>query len=376
LRSADIDFDKLRRDLFAHLNRELAGLVATSPCEPTPTAAFDRVFVRAGDAARQAGRDELTGADVLAAMCSEPESFAVSLLQEQNPQRFGTAPAVPPALPGTHISVEPPVMPARRVTSHLWRGIAFAMSCALGVAIVLGAQRWSSGPNAKTRFIAEFNENIQRAPIEAAVIDADPEFRSRVVQATADAYSHGGWPAADDVLDAMMREKQTQITWTMIHADNALVVALWARYGEVIKRLADKPAACRYYTSGNRGRSVSFPSAQAEYLAASAAAAAAFKSGSTNLAGGNVPEIPSEAVANWLFEKSTTIGASYTEDEWTALGHRRAPRREVSDSVACAAHIKFYDNLSTLSETEAAQLIRYQWGRSIENRVSKKNGGR
>jgi hypothetical protein len=373
LRSADIDFDKLRCDLFAHLNRELAALVAISPREPTPTAAFDRVFARARDDARQAGHDELTGADVLTAMCSEPESFAVFLLQKQNPQRFGTAPAVHPAMPGTRIDGEPPIMLPRRVASHLWRGIAFAMSCVLGVAMGVAGARFSSTDDAKTRFIAEFNENIKRAPIEAAVVAADPEFRSRVLQATADAYGRGGWPAANDVLDAMMREKQPQITWTLIHADDALVVALWRRYGQVVKHLADKPAACRYYTSGSRGRGVTFASAQDEMGAATEAAVAAYASGVGNFEKGHAPEIPSEGVANVLFEKSTTIGASYSELEWAALGHARSTHRNVSDDIACSAYIKFYENLLKLSDAEAAQLIRYQWGGWIQARTPKKS---
>jgi ClpA/ClpB-like protein len=376
LRLADVDFDKLRRDLFAHLNRELVGLVATSPREPVPTAAFDRVFVRAADNVRQAGRDELTGADVLAAMCAEHESHAVYLLQEQNPRLFGAAVVPPPRSSDAASTAISAAGSARGISSRLSRVLLFALSCALGIMMVLGAQRWLSSPDAKTQFIAEFNENIKRAPIEAAIIAADAEFRSRVLQATTDAYGRGGWPAANDVLDAMMREKQPQITWTLIHADDSLVVALWRRYGEVVKRLADKPAACRYYTSGSRGRGVTFASAQDETGAAKAAALAAYQSGAANLENNHAPEIPSEGVANLLFEKSTTIGTGYTEQEWAALSHGRSRSRNVSDETACSAYIRFYANLLTLSDAEAAQLIRYQWGGWIQARAAKKSAER
>jgi hypothetical protein len=222
----------------------------------------------------------------------------------------------------------------------------------------------------RDRFVADFDQNIQQVPIAASVIARDPEFRARVVRATAEAYARGGWPAADDALDTMMLEKQPEVTWTILHADDAHVVALWSAFLAVMKRLPDKPAACRYYVSGRRARGVSFPSAQAEYRAAVAAANAAYASGARNLANRTAPHFPSLDAAAVLLERSTELGQPYSEAERRALLSRGAnDGGGLSDSLVCAASIKLFQDVLALPQADAAALIRYQWGQAIPSSV-------
>jgi hypothetical protein len=250
------------------------------------------------------------------------------------------------------------------------RALRFVASCAIGiiggivVTFVISTQNSPTSPI--DGFVADFDRNIQNAPIAASIVALDPNFRARVIRATAKAYANGGWSAATDVLDAMMLEKQPEITWTLIHADDSLVVALWQRYLDAMHRLRDKPGVCRYYVSGRRGRGVSFPSAQGEYRAVTGAANAAFASGARNLNHRTAPQLPSQDTANDLREKATVLGKPYSEDEHAALSFGNARQeREVSDSVACAAKVKYLENILALPEPEAAALIRYQWGNSI-----------
>jgi hypothetical protein len=250
------------------------------------------------------------------------------------------------------------------------RALRFVASCATGIIGGIVATFVISTQNSPTSpidgFVADFDRNIQNAPIEASIVARDPDFRARVISATAEAYANGGWSAANDVLDAMMLEKQPEITWTLIHADDPLVVALWQRYLDAMSRLRAKPGVCRYYVSERRGRDVSFPSARGEYRAAHAAANAAFTSGAKNLNHRTAPQLPSQDAANDLLEKSTALGKPYSEDESAALSLGKVRHeREVSDTVACAAQIKYFENILALPEPEAAALIRYQWGHGI-----------
>src|SRR4051795_8253427 len=88
LRACAVELERLRATLMDFLDRELSGLVVDAPTEPKPTASFTRVMSRAAIHVQSAGRQEVTGANVLVAMFSERESHAVYFLQEQNMTRF------------------------------------------------------------------------------------------------------------------------------------------------------------------------------------------------------------------------------------------------------------------------------------------------
>src|SRR6201991_4507322 len=101
--------DELRASVKQYLDNELGALVADSATDPTPTSGFQRVVQRAILHVQSSGRDEVTGANVLVALFSERESYAVYFLQQQDMSRLdavtyishgvgkGDAPAQQPA---------------------------------------------------------------------------------------------------------------------------------------------------------------------------------------------------------------------------------------------------------------------------------------
>ncbi len=88
LRACGVDVERLRNDLTDYLDTELGNLVIPATNEAKPTAGFQRVLQRAAIHVQSAGRDEVTGANVLVALFSERESHAVYFLQEQEMTRF------------------------------------------------------------------------------------------------------------------------------------------------------------------------------------------------------------------------------------------------------------------------------------------------
>src|SRR3954464_1144292 len=80
--------DELRTSVKQYLDNELGALVADSATDPTPTSGFQRVVQRAILHVQSSGRDEVTGANVLVALFSERESYAVYFLQQQDMSRL------------------------------------------------------------------------------------------------------------------------------------------------------------------------------------------------------------------------------------------------------------------------------------------------
>jgi ATP-dependent Clp protease ATP-binding subunit ClpA len=88
LRACGIDLERLRCDLIDYLDNDLAFLSREDSEDPKPTAGFQRVLQRAAIHVQSAGREEVTGANVLVSMFAERESHAVYFLQEQNMSRL------------------------------------------------------------------------------------------------------------------------------------------------------------------------------------------------------------------------------------------------------------------------------------------------
>src|ERR1043166_8036512 len=83
-----VDLNELRDAVRNYLDTELGALVADSATDPTPTSGFQRVVQRAILHVQSSGRDEVTGANVLVALFSERESYAVYFLQQQDMSRL------------------------------------------------------------------------------------------------------------------------------------------------------------------------------------------------------------------------------------------------------------------------------------------------
>src|SRR5207244_5018168 len=80
--------DDLRSSVKQYLDNELGALVADSATDPTPTSGFQRVVQRAILHVQSSGRDDVTGVNVLVALFSERESYAVYFLQQQDMSRL------------------------------------------------------------------------------------------------------------------------------------------------------------------------------------------------------------------------------------------------------------------------------------------------
>ncbi|WP_309601361.1 ATP-dependent Clp protease ATP-binding subunit ClpA, partial [Sphingomonas sp.] len=83
-----VNRDELKATVKHYLDNELGALVADSATDPTPTSGFQRVVQRAILHVQSSGRDDVTGANVLVALFSERESYAVYFLQQQDMSRL------------------------------------------------------------------------------------------------------------------------------------------------------------------------------------------------------------------------------------------------------------------------------------------------
>jgi ATP-dependent Clp protease ATP-binding subunit ClpA len=88
MRACNVDIDKLRRNLVTYVESELETLVTDGSEDSKPTAGFQRVIQRAVIHVQSSGREEVTGANLLAAIFSERESHAAYFLQEQEMTRY------------------------------------------------------------------------------------------------------------------------------------------------------------------------------------------------------------------------------------------------------------------------------------------------
>jgi ATP-dependent Clp protease ATP-binding subunit ClpA len=78
----------LKEAVRAYLDSELEALKVDGQTDPSPTSGFQRVVQRAILHVQSSGRDEVTGANVLVALFSERESYAVYFLQQQDMSRL------------------------------------------------------------------------------------------------------------------------------------------------------------------------------------------------------------------------------------------------------------------------------------------------
>ena len=83
-----VDREELRSSVKQYLDSELGALVSDAATDPNPTSGFQRVVQRAILHVQSSGRDEVTGANLLVALFSERESYAVYFLQQQDMSRL------------------------------------------------------------------------------------------------------------------------------------------------------------------------------------------------------------------------------------------------------------------------------------------------
>ncbi len=86
--SCGVELPELKTTVAHYLDTELEALKVQQSTDPSPTSGFQRVVQRAILHVQSSGRDEVTGANVLVALFSERESYAVYFLQQQDMSRL------------------------------------------------------------------------------------------------------------------------------------------------------------------------------------------------------------------------------------------------------------------------------------------------
>jgi hypothetical protein len=87
LEASGVNRDELKAAVAKYLDNELEALKIEGESEPSPTSGFQRAVQRAILHVQSSGRDKVTGANVLVALFSERESFAVHFLSQQDMSR-------------------------------------------------------------------------------------------------------------------------------------------------------------------------------------------------------------------------------------------------------------------------------------------------
>ncbi|MBU3077260.1 ATP-dependent Clp protease ATP-binding subunit ClpA [Sphingomonas quercus] len=83
-----VDLAELKEAVSLYLDTELDALKVEGEADPSPTSGFQRVVQRAILHVQSSGREEVTGGNVLVALFSERESYAVYFLQQQDMSRL------------------------------------------------------------------------------------------------------------------------------------------------------------------------------------------------------------------------------------------------------------------------------------------------
>ncbi|NJM49815.1 MAG: ATP-dependent Clp protease ATP-binding subunit ClpA [Sphingomonadales bacterium] len=88
MQACGVDLGELSDIIITYLDSELESLRVEGKVDPSPTSGFQRVVQRAILHVQSSGKDVVTGANVLVALFSERESYAVYFLQQQDMSRL------------------------------------------------------------------------------------------------------------------------------------------------------------------------------------------------------------------------------------------------------------------------------------------------
>ncbi len=88
MQACGVDLGELSDIVITYLDGELESLRVEGKIDPSPTSGFQRVVQRAILHVQSSGKDVVTGANVLVALFSERESYAVYFLQQQDMSRL------------------------------------------------------------------------------------------------------------------------------------------------------------------------------------------------------------------------------------------------------------------------------------------------
>ncbi len=88
MQACGVELDDLSEVVRQYLDQEYQSLKTSEKGDPAPTAGFQRVIQRAILHVQSSGKDTVTGANVLVALFSERDSYAVYFLQQQDMSRL------------------------------------------------------------------------------------------------------------------------------------------------------------------------------------------------------------------------------------------------------------------------------------------------
>jgi ATP-dependent Clp protease ATP-binding subunit ClpA len=88
MQACGVDLGELGDVVRQYLDQEYQSLKTQEKGDPAPTAGFQRVIQRAILHVQSSGKDTVTGANVLVALFSERDSYAVYFLQQQDMSRL------------------------------------------------------------------------------------------------------------------------------------------------------------------------------------------------------------------------------------------------------------------------------------------------
>ena len=88
MQACGVELGELADAVTQYLDHELDSLKVEGQSDPSPTSGFQRVVQRAILHVQSSGKDEVTGANVLVALFSERESYAVYFLEQQDMSRL------------------------------------------------------------------------------------------------------------------------------------------------------------------------------------------------------------------------------------------------------------------------------------------------
>ncbi len=115
-----VDLAELGEVVKQYLDQEYQSLKTEDGADPQPTAGFQRVIQRAILHVQSSGKDTVTGANVLVALFSERDSYAVYFLQQQDMSRLDAVSYISHGIGkgGRQIEGKTRKQPTRRTNRH------------------------------------------------------------------------------------------------------------------------------------------------------------------------------------------------------------------------------------------------------------------
>jgi ATP-dependent Clp protease ATP-binding subunit ClpA len=88
LKSKNVSYKFIVNDLNNYIETQLKTIIVSEDIKPSPSASFERVLKRAAQHVQSSGKKEVKSLNILVAMFSEKDSFAVYFLEKNNVTRL------------------------------------------------------------------------------------------------------------------------------------------------------------------------------------------------------------------------------------------------------------------------------------------------